>query len=79
MTSTMTQTASDLNEDAENRYALVLEIAETAKRLLEESKEKGINDLFSPSSSNTSMDNVIYQALLVILSQKELGDNHLIG
>lgn len=36
----ITRTASDLNDRAENRYQLVYEIAELAKRLIEEQQQR---------------------------------------
>jgi len=71
---TITQIACDLNEKVENRYALVLEIAELGKRLLEDSREK--IDPFSKVS--TSSEKVIYQALIMKSSELEIGDG-LIG
>jgi hypothetical protein len=76
MTSTITQIASDLNEKVENRYALVLEIAEVAKKLLEEVREKLGGDPFS--TVNTSSEKVIYQALIMKASEIDIGDG-LIG
>lgn len=76
MTSTITQIASDLNEEVDNRYALVLEIAETAKKLLEDAREKLGGDPFS--STNTSPEKVIYQALIMKASEIDIGDG-LIG
>lgn len=71
---TITQIACDLNEKVENRYALVLEIAELGKRLLEDSREKV--DPFSKVS--TTSEKVIYQALIMKSSELEIGDG-LIG
>jgi L-rhamnose isomerase len=76
MTSTITQIACDLNEKVENRYALVLEISEMAKKLLEDAKEKQHSDPFS--SVNTSPEKVIYQALIMKASEIDIG-NGLIG
>ncbi|MBY0450476.1 MAG: hypothetical protein K2X01_07635 [Cyanobacteria bacterium] len=77
MTTTITQITCDLNEQVDNRYALVLEIAETAKKLLEDAKEKQGLDLFS-SSGSTSPEKVIYQALIMKVSEIDIG-NGLIG
>ncbi len=71
---TITQIACDLNEKVENRYALVLEIAELGKRLLEDSREK--IDPFSKVS--TTSEKVIYQALIMKSSEIDIGDG-LIG
>lgn len=76
MTSTITQIASDLNEKVDNRYALVLEISEIAKKLLDDAREKEGSDPFS--SVNTSPEKVIYQALIMKASEIDIGDG-LIG
>ncbi len=76
MSNTITQIACDLNEEVENRYALVLEIAELAKRLLEDAREKLNQDPFSKVS--TSSEKVIYQALIMKSSEIDIGDG-LIG
>lgn len=76
MSTTITQIACDLNEKVENRYALVLEIAELAKRLLEDNRDKGMHDPFAKVS--TSSDKVIYQALIMKSSEIDIGDG-LIG
>ena len=76
MTSTITQIACDLNEKVDNRYALVLEISELAKRLLEDAREQGGHDPFSKVS--TSSEKVIYQALIMKSSEIDIGDG-LIG
>jgi hypothetical protein len=75
MSTTITQIACDLNEKVENRYALVLEIAELGKRLLEDSRDKG-HDPFSKVS--TTSEKVIYQALIMKSSEIDIGDG-LIG
>lgn len=77
MNSTITQIACDLNEKVENRYALTLEIAELAKRLLDDSREKNLLDPFS-SKVGTSAEKVIYQALIMKSSEIDIGDG-LIG
>lgn len=76
MSSTITQIASDLNEKVDNRYALVLEISEVAKKLLDDAREKEGNDPFS--TVNTSPEKVIYQALIMKASEIDIGDG-LIG
>jgi regulator of replication initiation timing len=73
---TITQIACDLNEKVENRYALVLEISELAKRLLEDTREKQSHDPFTKVS--TSSEKVIYQALIMKSSEIDIGDG-LIG
>jgi hypothetical protein len=76
MSTTITQIACDLNEKVENRYALVLEIAELGKRLLEDNRDKLGHDPFSKVS--TSSEKVIYQALIMKSSEIDIGDG-LIG
>jgi hypothetical protein len=76
MSTTITQIACDLNEKVENRYALVLEIAELGKRLLEDNRDKMGHDPFSKVS--TSSEKVIYQALIMKSSEIDIGDG-LIG
>jgi hypothetical protein len=76
MSTTITQIACDLNEGVENRYALVLEISDMAKRLLEDTREKMGNDPFSKLSMSSEV--VIYQALIMKLSENNIGDG-LIG
>lgn len=79
MSSTITQIASDLNEKVDNKYALVLEIADLAKRLLEDARNKGEDDMFGGSiGGNTSLEKVIYQALIMKASEIDIGDG-LIG
>lgn len=78
MSSTITQIASDLNEKVDNKYALVLEIADLAKRLLEDARHKLDDDLYSSAGSNTSLEKVIYQALIMKASEIDIGDG-LIG
>lgn len=77
MSSTITQIASDLNEKVDNKYALVLEISELAKRLLEDARSKGEDELFGGGGS-TSLEKVIYQALIMKASEIDVGDG-LIG
>lgn len=73
---TITQIACDLNDTVENRYALVLEISDLAKRLLEDAREKASHDPFSKVS--TSSEKVIYQSLIMKSSEVDIGDG-LIG
>jgi hypothetical protein len=77
MSSTITQIAADLIEEVDNRYALVLEISEIAKRLLEDMRQNRGGDPFS-SDSGSSVDKVIYQALIMKASEIDIGDG-LIG
>ena len=77
MSSTITQIASDLNEKVDNKYALVLQIADLAKRLLEDARNKIEDEMFG-GVSNTSLEKVIYQALIMKASEIDV-DNGLIG
>ncbi len=77
MSSTITQIASDLIEKVDNKYALVLEISDLAKRLLEDARSKGDEDLFGGGGS-TSLEKVIYQALIMKASEIDIGEG-LIG
>lgn len=77
MTSTITQIACDLNEEVDNRYALTLEIAELAKRMLDDMREKMMQDPFA-TKVNTSSEKIIYQALIMKSSEIDIGDG-LIG
>jgi len=76
MNTTVTEIACNLNEKVENRYALTLEIAELAKRLLDDMREKNYLDPFAKVS--TSAEKVIYQALIMKSSEIDIGDG-LIG
>ena len=82
MTSTITQVVSDLNDKVENRYSLVLEIADLAKRLLDEARHKDEEYVSGGSSfgqSETSLEKAIYQALIMKASEIDVGDEALIG
>jgi hypothetical protein len=81
MTSTITQIASDLNEQVDNKYALVLDISDLAKRLLEDARHKMDDDYMMGGeglSTGTSLEKVIYQALVMKASEVDMGDG-LIG
>jgi hypothetical protein len=77
-----TQIASDLSEKVENRYALTLQIAETAKKLMDTQRDKRRNDPFGAelllSGSSLDEEKPIYQALIMKSSEVDLGDG-LIG
>lgn len=77
MSSTITQIASDLNEKVDNKYALVLEVSDLAKRLLEDARNKGDEEMFGLGGS-TSLEKVIYQALIMKASEIDIGEG-LIG
>jgi hypothetical protein len=79
MMSMHTDIASDLNEKVDNRYALTLEIAELAKRLLDNQRDRRKQDPFGTDfGSSTDDEKVIYQALIMKSSEVDLGDG-LIG
>ena len=76
MTSTITQIAADLKEKVDNAYQLTLEIAELAKKLKEDQREKLLHDPFTKSGA--AADKEIYQALIMKSSEVDIGDG-LIG
>jgi hypothetical protein len=73
-----TNIASDLNEQVENRYKLVLQIAELAKRLMDSQRERRKSDPFGTELNSYNDEKVIYQALIMKSSEVDLGDG-LIG
>lgn len=80
----ITQIASDLNEQVDNKYALVLEIADLAKRLLDDARSQsddylGMSSTIGFGSNGTSTEKVIYQALVMKASEIDIGDHQLIG
>lgn len=78
MSSNITEIAADLNEEVENRYALVLEISEKAKILMEEAREQRRLDPFATETVSTTTEKVIHQALIMKASEIDIGDG-LIG
>ena len=80
MSSTITTIVSDLNDSIDNRYFLVLEVADMAKRLLDETRAKGQTEYVSGSmgSSESSLEKAIYQALIMKASEIDMGEG-LIG
>ncbi|MDX2084866.1 MAG: hypothetical protein SFZ03_05700 [Candidatus Melainabacteria bacterium] len=77
MSSTIIDIAADLNEEVENRYALVLQVSDIAKRLLEDQRVKYQHDPFAMEIASGS-EKVIYQALIMKASEVDMGDG-LIG
>lgn len=77
MSDTHTQVASELLDEAPNRYQLVLDVAHTGKRLLDEQRERRKNDPFALDHYDYD-DKVIYQSLIMKASEIDLGDG-LIG
>jgi len=75
MSTTITQITCDLNEQVDNRYKLVLDVAEMAKRLLDETKSMGYDPF---SSANATTEKVVYQALIMKASEIDTGEG-LIG
>lgn len=78
----ITKIASDLNEKCENRYALVYRIAELAKKLVDESSQRGGHTEEMVYGSEQSYKNTVkpvIQSIMMIASENdELGDE-LIG
>jgi hypothetical protein len=77
----ITKIASDLNENTENRYALVYRIAELAKKLVEESNQRKHNDEVvygGEQTFKTSVKPVIQSIMMIASESDELGDE-LIG
>ena len=72
----MTQMACDIVEECDNRYRVVLEIADIAKHLLDDNRDKRQMDPFSAQSITT--EKVINQALIMKSSEIDVGDG-LIG
>ena len=75
------KTAWDLNEKTENRYQLVYEIADLAKRLVDENTSRKNKDEFGFEEYNfdTSMkkENPVEHAIMVKASEED--DSGLVG
>ncbi|MDR1327023.1 MAG: hypothetical protein LBJ74_01305 [Heliobacteriaceae bacterium] len=72
--------AWDLNENTENRYQLVYEIAELAKKLVDENQAKKTRDDFNfEENFDTSYkkENPVEHAIMVKASEAD--DNRLVG
>jgi len=72
--------AWDLNDNTENRYQLVYEIAELAKRLVDETQAKKARDEYAFEDSFDSIykqENPVEHAIMVKAS--EFDDNRLVG
>ena len=72
--------AWDLNENTENRYQLVYEIAELAKKLVDETQAKKAHDEFvfeENYDSAYSRENPVEHAIMVKASEAD--DNRLVG
>ncbi len=72
--------AWDLNENTENRYQLVYEIAELAKKLVDENQAKIAHEEFSFEDSYESQykkENPVEHAIMVKASEAD--DSRLVG
>ncbi len=72
--------AWDLNENTENRYQLVYEIAELAKKLVDETQAKKARDDFNFEEnfeSSYKKESPIEHAIMVKASEAD--DNRLVG
>lgn len=72
--------AWDLNENTENRYQLVYEIAELAKKLVDETQAKKSRDEFGYEDnydSSYKKENPVEHAIMVKASESD--DNRLVG
>ncbi|EKE02788.1 MAG: hypothetical protein ACD_20C00330G0002 [uncultured bacterium] len=78
----MTKIASDLNEQTDNRYKLVYEIAELAKKLVDESNVKKHHEDFGyevePTyNASIKKDKPVQHAIMVKASESD--DSGLVG
>ncbi len=72
--------AWDLNENTDNRYKLVYEIAELAKKIVDENQERKAREDFGFDESHEtsySKENPVEHALMVKASEAD--DNRLAG
>ena len=72
--------AWDLNENTENRYQLVYEIAELAKKLVDETQAKKANEEYGFDDGYESQykkENPVEHAIMVKASEAD--DNRLVG
>ena len=72
----ITKTAWDLNEKAPNRYQLVYELIELAKKLVDESQMKKPRDDFG-FDSNVKKEKPVQHAIMVKASESD--DDGLVG
>ena len=76
----ITKVAWDLNENTENRYQLVYEIAELAKKLVDETQAKKAREDYGFEESFDSgykKENPVEHAIMVKASEAD--DNRLVG
>ncbi|MEB3206320.1 MAG: hypothetical protein VKK59_03095 [Vampirovibrionales bacterium] len=80
MSSNMIDLALDLKDNPEvhNQYELVLQVAELAKGLLEEERQRRGFDPFAEAVTGPTTEKVIHQALIMKASELDLS-NELIG
>ena len=76
------KTAWDLNEKTENRYQLVYEISELAKKLVDENQARKARedfgfDEYGLESSTYKKENAVENAIMVKYSEAD--DNSLVG
>lgn len=75
------KTAWELNETTENRYQLVYEIAELAKKLVDENQSRRMKDEFGydevPFDTSIKKENPVEHAIMVKAS--EYDDSGLVG
>jgi len=75
------KTAWDLNENCENRYKLVYEIAELAKRLVDENQSKRAKDEFGfeeyGCDNSIKKENPVEHAIIV--KSSETDESGLVG
>ena len=71
--------ACDLNENSQNRYQLVYEIAELAKRLVDENQAKKAREEYGYDDfdGNYQRENPVEHAIMVKAS--EMDDSRLVG
>ena len=82
MTNQIIKVAWELNENSENRYQLVYEIAELAKKLVDESQLKRPRDDFGYDmdiafDSNVKKEKPVQHAIMVKASESD--DDGLVG
>jgi len=76
------KTALDLNEKSENKYELVYQIADTAKKLIDEQLKKSSQEEFgyeteSTFNSSIKKENPVQHAIMVKASEAD--DSGLVG
>ena len=80
MTHQIIKVAWDLNENTDNRYKLVYEIAELAKKIVDENQARKAREDFGfdeTHETSYSKENPVEHALMVKASEAD--DNRLVG